>query len=475
MDLSPFKKRIRAHYDQMALERHRWREKNAYYHETLLSYVKQLIPKGKKIIVLGCGNGELLSALEPLHGVGIDISGSMIDLASQTNPGLEFIEADAEDSSAWNTETKTFDFIVMPSLVGYLEDIQSTMENMHALCHSDTKLVIVCHNFMWEPILKFGEKFHLKMPQMTRNWVSLEDIENLLYLADFETINKERTLIVPKKVPLFYKFFEVLGGLPYVNRLCLLNFLVAKPADRQTVKEQTVSIIIPCKNERENIRPAIQRLPEFGRRREVIFVEGGSRDGTLDEIQRVIQDFPDRDIKCLVQKENGKADAVWLGFEKAYGEILMILDGDLTVAPEDLPRFYRAIASGKGEFINGSRLVYAVEDDAMRTLNMLGNKVFSLLFTWLLGQRIKDTLCGTKVLSRSDYLRIASERDFFRKSDPFGDFCLLFGASRLKLKIVEIPVRYHTRRYGRTQIDRIRHGFLLLKMCLVAVLKWKFT
>jgi glycosyltransferase involved in cell wall biosynthesis len=327
---------------------------------------------------------------------------------------------------------------------------------------------------MWEPILKLGEKLHLKMPQMTRNWVSLEDIENLLCLADFETIQKEKSLIVPKKIPLFYKFFEIIDRLTYLNRLCLLNFLVAQPTVRQTVKEQTVSIIIPCKNERENIRPAIQRLPEFGRDQEVIFVEGGSRDGTLDEIRRVIQDFPDRDIKCLVQKGNGKADAVWIGFDKACGEILMILDGDLTVAPEDLPRFYRAIASDKGEFINGSRLVYAVEDEAMRTLNMLGNKIFSLLFTWLLEQKIKDTLCGTKVLSRADYLRIASERDFFRKSDPFGDFCLLFGASRLNLKIVEMPVRYHTRRYGRTQIDRMRHGFLLFKMCLVAVLKWKF-
>jgi SAM-dependent methyltransferase len=457
----------------MAPKRHLWREKNAYYHDTLLSLLKRFIPKGKRVIVLGCGTGELLSELEPAYGVGIDISERMIKSAKQTHPNLEFIEADAEDISGWSLGGVTFDFIVMPSLIGYLEDIQATSENLHAVCHSGTRLVIACYNFLWEPILMLGERFHLKMPQKTRNWVALEDIEKLLYLADFETIDKKRSLIVPKKVPLFYKFFEVLGGLPYVNRLCLLNFLVARPAARQMVKEKTVSIIIPCKNERENIRPAIQRLHEFGQHQEVIFVEGGSQDGTLDEIQRVIHDYPDRDIKCLVQKGNGKADAVWTGFGKASGEILIILDGDLTVAPEDLQKFYRAIASGKGEFINGSRLVYTVEDEAMRTLNMLGNKVFSLLFTWLLKQRIKDTLCGTKVLSRPNYLKLKSEGKFLGKSDPFGDFYLLFGASRLNLKIVEVPVRYHARSYGRTQIDRVRHGFLLLKICLVAMFKLK--
>ena len=475
MEQSPFKIQIRNHYDQMAPKRRQWREKNAYYHDTLLSYLKQVIPKKKKVIVLGCSTGELLDMLEPSHGVGIDISGRIIESARQSHPGLDFIEADAEDISAWNTGGDTFDFIVMPSLIGYLEDIQSTMDDMHGLCHSDTKLVVVCHNFLWEPFLKLAERFHLKMPQKTRNWVTLEDIENLLYLADFETIAKERRLIVPKKIPLFYKFFEVLEGLPYVNRLCLLNFLLARPAARQTVKEKTVSIVIPCRNERENIRPAIQRLPEFGKHQEIIFVEGQSRDGTLGEIQRAIQDYPERDMKCLVQQGNGKADAVWTGFEKASGEILMILDGDLTVAPEDLPRFYRAITTGKGEFINGSRLVYAVEDEAMRTLNMLGNKVFGLIFTCLLRQRIKDTLCGTKVLSRSNYLKLKPEGKFLKKSDPFGDFYLLFGASRLKLKIIELPIRYHARLYGRTQIDRIRHGFLLLKICLVAVLKRKLV
>jgi glycosyltransferase involved in cell wall biosynthesis len=171
----------------------------------------------------------------------------------------------------------------------------------------------------------------------------------------------------------------------------------------------------------------------------------------------------------------GKGDAVRKGFAAATGDVLMILDADLTVPPEDLPKFFEALTSGKGEFINGTRLVYPMERQAMRTLNHLGNKFFSLAFTWLLEQRFRDTLCGTKVLFRRDYERIAANRHYFGDFDPFGDFDLIFGASRLNLRIVEVPVRYRERTYGVTNISRFRHGWLLLRMCLVAFRKLKLN
>ena len=212
----------------------------------------------------------------------------------------------------------------------------------------------------------------------------------------------------------------------------------------------------------------------MGSHTELIFVEDHSRDDTLHECRRVAAIMPDKDIKVFTQEGRGKGDAVRLGFSKASGDILMILDADLSVDPEDLPQFYNAIVSGKGEFINGSRLVYAKDPKAMRFLNLLGNKFFALLLTRLLGQPVKDTLCGTKVLHRSDYDRIARGRAYFGDFDPFGDFDLLFGAAKQNLKIVEVPIRYRQRIYGTTNISRFTHGWLLVQMCVEAARKLLF-
>jgi glycosyltransferase involved in cell wall biosynthesis len=203
-----------------------------------------------------------------------------------------------------------------------------------------------------------------------------------------------------------------------------------------------------------------------------VFVEGGSTDDTREAIERAIADHPARDISLLVQHGRGKGDAVRTGFAAAKHEVLMILDGDLSVRPEDLPKFYRALAEGRGELVNGSRLVYDVEPGAMRFLNMVGNRVFSLFFKSVTGQYVKDTLCGTKVLRRRDYDEIARGRAYFGDFDPFGDFDLLFGAARLNLKIVDLPVRYQARTYGETNISRWRHGWLLLRMTGFAF--WQF-
>ncbi|NTW99908.1 MAG: glycosyltransferase family 2 protein, partial [Geobacteraceae bacterium] len=228
------------------------------------------------------------------------------------------------------------------------------------------------------------------------------------------------------------------------------------------------------RNEAGNIERIVSQLPQLGGETEIIFVEGGSTDDTFKTIEAEI--FCRPELKCSLyrQKGSGKGDAVRLGFEHASGDILMILDADLTVAPQDLTKFYRALADGLGEFINGVRLVYPMQGKAMRFFNLLGNKFFSLAFSWLLGQPVKDTLCGTKALWKRDYEKIARNRDYFGDFDPFGDFDLLFGAVRLNLKIVDLPVRYGERTYGTTNIDRWSHGWLLLRMVLFAARRLKF-
>ena len=233
-------------------------------------------------------------------------------------------------------------------------------------------------------------------------------------------------------------------------------------------------MVVAARNESGHIDELMARIPEMGAGTEIIFVEGNSTDDTYQAIERSIANNPHKNCRLLKQPGKGKGDAVRAGFAVATGDILMILDADITVPPEDLPRFYDLIANGEAEFVNGVRLVYPMDTDAMRFANLIGNKFFSWAFSWLLGQPIRDTLCGTKVLSRADYQRIADNRAYFGDFDPFGDFDLLFGASRLGLRIRDVPIHYKERVYGSSNISRFRHGLLLIRMTVFAAKRLKF-
>ena len=471
------KQKIREHYNRLAIDRPRFRARNHYYYMELVKCLRSFIPSGSKVLEVGCADGYLLESLEPARGVGIDLSSAMIDAARSRAhegkiPHLEFFEADVEAL----TFTECFDYIVLSDVIGNLMDIQVALENLRSACRDQTRIIIHYHSILWEPILKMSERLRLKMPQPHQNWLSPADIEHFLTLSDFEQVKFERRLLIPKYVPLVsWLVNRYVAPLPGLNALCMTNLFVIRRRPKQPDTPRSTTILIPCRNEKGNIRPAIERIPAFGTDQEIIFVDGHSTDGTPDEIQNVRADFPDKDIKCFTQPGTGKANAVRYGFARASKEILMILDADLTVPPEDLPKFYHAIATGKGEFINGTRLVYPMEHEAMRFLNIIGNNFFSVMLSWLLNQPLKDTLCGTKVMLRKDYDRIAQGRAYFGDFDPFGDFDLIFGAARLNLKIVEVPIRYRERTYGATNISRFRHGWLLLKMTVFAFRKLKAT
>ena len=464
------KQAIRERFDRLASEREAWQRWASYYYNDQRRYLRFLIPEGLSILEIGCGLGDQLASLKPRRGVGIDLSEGMIKEASKRHPELEFLTGDGESLSL----DETFDVILLGDLVGHLLDVEGTLKQLRRCCGPTTRVVIAYYNFLWEPFLRLLEQVGLKMPQEEQNWLSPADIRNLLRLAEYEVVKAERRLLIPMGIPILSTIANrLLAYLPGLNHLCLCHYVVARVRTASVHQPQTVSVIVPCRNEKGNIEAAVARLPSFGRHQEIIFIDGHSIDGTRDEILRVITQYPEQDIKFLVQGEEGKGDAVRKGFAHATGDILMILDADLTMPPEDLPKFYDAIVSGKGEFINGSRLIYPMEHEAMRYLNLLGNKVFSMAFSWLLGERIKDTLCGTKVLFRRDYERIAANRLYFGEFDPFGDFDLLFGASKLNLKILEVPIHYQERTYGATNIYRFTHGWLLLKMTLYGFFRLK--
>ena len=468
------KQNIISHYDQLASTRDSWIKKNHYFYSDDRNYMRFLIRSGQRILEIGSGTGDLLAVLEPAYGVGIDISSEMTQQAQNKYPDLTFLQGDIEDAKFLRRINGPFDVIILSDAIGFMDDCQTTLKSLHRLCTPQTRIIISYYSWVWEPILKLAEKLSLKMPSKEMNWLSSEDMSNFLSLAEFETVKVDWRQLLPKRIfGLEYPVNKLFATLPIIRRACLRNYVVARPLKSQKMRAPSTSILIPCRNESGNIENAVRRIPQFCKDIEIIFVEGNSNDNTTDEIKRVIRKYSHLDIKFFVQDGKGKGDAVRKGFANARGDILMILDADLTVPPEDLPKFYDAITTEKGEFINGSRLVYPMETEAMRFLNFLANRTFSYLFTWLLNQRYTDTLCGTKVLTRENYLKIQSGRDYFGDFDPFGDFDLIFGAAKLNLKIVEVPIRYAAREYGETQISRFRHGVLLLKMVVFAYRKLK--
>jgi SAM-dependent methyltransferase len=461
-----------AHWDAVA---RRWRHRSGLagaYHRRLERVYRFLVPPGSKVLEIGCGTGDLLAALQPAVGVGIDLSGEMVRLAAERHPALRFLQADAHEVENLN---ETFDFIILSDLINDAWDVQRLLQRIAALSHRRTRVILNVYSRLWELPLALAVRLGLARPVLFQNWLTVADVKSLLRLAGFQPIRAWQEVLLPLPLPLLAPLANrFLARLWPFRHLCLSNFLVARPAPVPLAEEPVVTVVVPARNEEGNIPNIFARTPEMGAGTEILFVEGHSKDGTWGAIQREIAAHPERRARAFQQTGKGKGDAVRLGFAEASGGVLMILDADLTVPPEDLPRFYEVLRSGQGEFVNGVRLVYPMEKQAMRFANLLGNKFFSLAFSWLLGQPIKDTLCGTKVLRRPDYETLAANRAYFGDFDPFGDFDLLFGAARMSLEIVEVPVRYRERTYGETNIQRWRHGWLLLKMCAFAAGRIKF-
>jgi SAM-dependent methyltransferase len=445
----------------------------AGYHQRLRQVFAQVVPSHGRVLEIGCGQGDLLAALRPRLGVGVDFSREALSSAGAAHRNLLFVEADGHSLPF---RPGAFDAIILSDLVNDLWDVQRVLEEVRRLATGRTRVILNCYSRVWEAPLRVLKALGLSPPLLTQNWLTAGDVASLLRLAGLDLIRHWEEVLLPIRLPVVE---------PLANRVlvrmwpfyfaAVSNFFVARSEASPESALPTVSVVVPARNEAGRVQEIIERVPDMGLWTEVIFVEGHSRDNTLETIRDAIAATAGRRLSVYQQSGEGKGDAVRLGFERSSGDILMILDADLTVAPEELPRFYEAVRTGKGEFANGVRLVYPMEQEAMQAANLIANRAFGWIFSWIMGQPVRDTLCGTKVLWRRDYDEIAANRHVFGDFDPFGDFDLLFGAARLQRRIIDIPVRYRERTYGTTNIRRWRHGVLLARMALVGARRLKFV
>lgn len=454
----------------------KYRNSHSYYWKRITDYCNYFIHSEDSVLEIGCAAGDMIAAVNGGRKCGIDFCDPLLNQAKERYPHIEFQLMSAGEI----TLSEKFDVVILSNLIGLLDDVEHVFNQIHKVCHPNTRVIVTYHSSAWEPMIKLAEKIGIKRKMPQQNWLSNSDIINLLYLAGFDAYRHNRSMLIPFNIPVLSNFINRFASrLPLLNLLSINQFVFARPTPdphpQGWEERYSVSVVIPARNESGNIEEAVMRIPQMGHHTEIIFVEGNSTDDTWEVIQRVQKQYAEHHtIRTAQQEGRGKGDAVRKGYTIAQGDILMILDADLTVMPEDLPKFYKALATGKGEFINGVRLVYPMEKGAMRSLNTIGNHFFSSLFSWLLERPIKDTLCGTKVMFKNDYLRLAQNRRFFGNFDPFGDFDLIFGAHKLNLKIIDLPIRYKERKYGETNISRFRHGLLLLRMSAFAAMKIKF-
>lgn len=472
-DFESRRNQIRDQHENIAHIREQWILKNGYFYDNLGAFLRFIVEPHKSIVLLRSELGQLMNFLAPSIAVGVDISRKMVDIASDKFPQYRFI-CDVPESVVLSEK---YDYIIFHTL-GEMIDIEKVLINAGRYSSNDSRIVIINYNYLWRPFISLAEKIKMKVPQPVQNWLNVPMIGNLLNLAGYEVIKRYDQILMPIRIPILSWFCNrVLAKIPLIKKLCFVQIIVArKNLHRSGDTISTVSVIVPCKNEKGNIEDAAKRIPEMGSGTEIIFCDDKSTDGTAEEIKRVMGLYPEKNIKLVRGPGINKAKNVWSGFDAASGEILMILDADLTVLPEELPYFYDALINGHGEFINGSRMIYPMDKDAMRPFNIVGNKFFSICFSYILGQRITDTLCGTKVLFRRDWNRLKGLVGTWGIDDRWGDYDLLFGAAKLHLKIVEVPVHYVERVYGETKMKkRLLNGFIMLRMCMAALRRFRFV
>jgi SAM-dependent methyltransferase len=450
---------IAAFYDELAPLEERQHENP--YRNVLRGIYQTLIPRGHSVLEIGSARGDLLAAVAPSRGVGVDVSERMVEIARSRHPELEFVHGAGESFQS----DKKFDYILLSDVAPFVYDLQALFEAVAANSHDRTRVVLNTFSNAWRPLLTAATRLGLRPDHPVRNWVAPHDLDNLLTLAGLEVVSRRQEILLPMRPgPLSTLANGVLTRLPLLRSMAASYWVVARPAPEPR-DQASVSVVVPCRNESGSIDELVERIPDMGTATEIVFAEGGSTDGTRALIEAAIERRSDRDMKLVVQSGKGKANAMREAFAACKNDILMILDGDMTVVPEDLPKFYDGLVSGRGDLLNGVRLVYGMEPGAMRFFNLVGNRFFAWLMSFVLGQYAKDTLCGTKALFREDYDRIVARRhEFGYEDDPFGDFELLLGASLLGLTILNVPVRYRARVYGEPQIDRFPDGRRLFKL-----------
>jgi SAM-dependent methyltransferase len=458
------KEKVKSHFTTIAAEYDYWKKKNSYYYSSIKDFFRSNIPTGSRVIEFGCATGEILAHCRPANGLGLDLCADLIERAKAKFPQYGFQVQDVEKF----VSDEKFDYCIMADLLDHITDIPAVIGNAYNSLNPGGKLAISTINPLWNPVFALLEKLRLKMPEGPHCFIPNRYLEFFCRMAGFEVISKGSLLFIPVRIPLLSGFLNfIMPRLPLVYRFCWVQTLVVKKVTRQQ-KKMSCSVMIPVYNEADNIEECIRRIPALDRDYEILVINDGSQDRTGSILERLTKEIPQ--LRVVTFPENrGKAHAVEEGISAAQKEIIIILDADMAVAPEDIELFIEPLEMGLADFVNGTRLIYTMEKKAMDQIRQIANFSLALLFSFCIKSRITDTLCGTKSFFKKDFqgITISEER--------WGDLVLLWSAREKGLNIAEIPVNYYTRKSGESKMKFLSDGMKFMSYTVRMACKSLFS
>jgi len=377
----------------------------------------------------------------------------------------------SETNNKWKTVILTFPLNNFVNLVGFFDKLDSSL-------NEEAKVIVSYYSKIWKPFFFIFSLFGLIRNYKNSLFFSKDTLEIFLRTGNFEISKKIPNYFIPFNIPIINKFLSILiNFLPFLDNLSVTKVFYLRKKNYKKRQNKKISLIIPCKNEQGNILNIVtDAKKELIIPYEIIFVDDKSSDNTFQIIIDCKKKFSDVDIQVTKGPGKGKSLAVNEGIKIATGYYSIIFDADMTVNMKDINVFYNAISNGNADIINGSRLVYKPYTGAMRYLNFLGNKFFSKLSSFITGELITDTLCGSKCFITKDFKIFNEFKDNNNINDIWGDFNILYSSNFYGLKCIDLPVRYYERVEGETKMKKRFYFFLnMLSTSIKAMNRFKIN
>jgi hypothetical protein len=438
----------------------------------LAHYDRLLTPDEPRLLEIGFVRGQLLTEWPALGFTGVDCFRFQVDQVNSHLPQSDFQVKAGEQL----TLEAGLDVVIISDALDEAMDVGQLHEPVQAVYSPETRPIFNYHSNLWDSLFTAAHRLGLRRKALQSDlWVTA-DAKSLPDLSAWDVAQLHHFLVAADRG----RLGSIIDHYPALIHplFCLTVSIAARSRGRPAAspaRALSASVVGPARNEAGSIAGAVARTPTMSEDSNLIFERGYSRDDTWTRIQKVAANHPPLKIEALRPSDRGKGDAELAELAAAASDVLTALEADPTTPHEELPKVYEVIASGKAELADGVSLIYPTSQRAMQFLYLRAKNSFGLIFSWLLCPPAKDTLWGTEVLRRAQYENIAANRTYFGDFDPLGDFDLGFGAATQNLKIADTPIRHRERTHGETNIQRRRHGWLLLRTVIFPPSKLKFT
>lgn len=413
-----------------------WKEKNWYYHNQLKQIFKDVIKENSKVLQIGYGLGDILAALYPKKGVSFDDDKDILAISRRRYPIFKFTDFNFNK----NKVNDKFDYVIYPNSLEHFDDIQTVFENVYPALSRSSKVVVASVNPRWEQIFYILEKLKLKRPESSRNWLRIENIKNLLEVSGYKVIDSGFRIILPVSIPLISGIInKVIRNIKILSRFCVEQFVVAQKETFSINNNLSCSVVIPTYNQAELLEYCIESIPNVGKKMQIVVVDDASSDRTEQVMKSLSKKH--HNIKYIRnERPQGEEKSLKIGIESVDLDIILTYDAKMSIPSSELVRFYNVLASKRADFVSGMRFIYPLEGQRLRQLTIIGNIIFSYLYSLFLNQRVFDPLCSIKGFYKKNYSKIK-----ISNNNTLLD--LLIKAAENKAKILEIPVHYSLESY----------------------------